>query len=191
MSKNRSAHIFRVEHRESQEPTKPFDKTELENPESAKALMLMQSRLMLTNPKDNKSESLEIEEVETFPEIGPRYRKAFDSKPREPNSLFIPVYRGTRLVTMVVDPQKKSVILLKSVSSKNHPSRSAWAHLQRVFGKQADSLDGQIVGGAESNVELMPKKSDSQLLRVAVTTRSQVEAVGQRERLTDILIPKA
>lgn len=62
-------------------------------------------------------ETLEITEVEGFSSLvpGSSFEREFDSKPRTAGELWISSHRGSIIVNVVVDPEKKQVIALKAV----------------------------------------------------------------------------
>jgi|GEM_PF-5527634 len=152
-----------------------LDSKDLKSPESQKALELLQSRLLVTDPTSGQLEPLEIEQVETYDQgLDTRYAKAFDAKKREPGTLFVVKFRGTALINVVVDPAKRSVIYIKEVSTPKSESRSLASNLKRLLGDNfPDRLDGARLDTPDlTDVELAPKGPGKGILDITAKVRN-------------------
>lgn len=148
----------------------------LRSPEAQKALDLLQSRLLVRDATSGQMEGLDIEQVETYDRgLDPRYAKVFDSKERRPGTLFVIKFRGTALVNVVVDPEKRSVVYIKAVSSVNGDSASPASNLKRLLGDDfVEKLDGASLDNpTETGIELAPKGPGSGILDIMAKMRGQ------------------
>lgn len=190
MSKN--GHVFEIDKGKSLHEEQDGIRESMNNAESAMALRLLQSKFLVTDPDTGAIEALDIEKVETFPGLDEHYAKAFDSKERTPNSLFVIKHRQMALVVVVVDPKARSVIRIVSVNAANNPSKSIASHLQRILGSKEAllDLDGVSLDDPNSGIELAQKKRDGIVMKVAVTARKEIQASAARSKIRDkVLVP--
>lgn len=173
---SKSGITFEVRKDDSPESESGIESSALKSPEAQQALRLLQSRLLVTDQATGQQESLDIEQVETYDQgLDPRYAKAFDSKERKPGTLFVVKFRGTALVNIVVDPDKKSVVYVKEVSGGNSESRSLASNLKRLIGEDfIEKLDGMPLDCPEdTGIELAPKGPGSTIMNITARVRSK------------------
>ena len=188
---SKPGHVFKLETRPKNEERKPIEASVLSEDVSAKALRLLQQELHLHSEKRVNPVVLSIEEVETYPELEGRYQKAFERIERTPNSLFIVKFRGGHMVNVVVDPDKQSVVYLKSVRTPRHNSKSAGTHFKRLYGNDLMDFDGFDLDNPNSPIQLADKPMEKGILDIAITTRKKMEAKGSRARIGNVIVPKA
>ncbi len=187
---SKPGHIFKLEKPSKDPNRKPVDVSILKEAVSSKALRLLQQSLHIRSNKRVNPVELDIQEVETYPELEGRYQSAFERIERTPNSLFIVKFRGTHMVNVVVDPDEQSVVYLKKVSAIRHPSTSAGSHIKRLLGPDVMAFDGFDLAHEESPIRLVDKPMDQGILDIAVTSRKQMQASGSRARIGNVIIPK-
>ena len=163
-----------------------LDRKTLESPEAQMALELLKSRLLVKDPESGQMEGLDIELVDVYDEgLDPLYVDKFDSKDRQPGTLFVIKYRGTALVNVVVDPVKRSVVHIRSVSAANNKSTSPASNLKRLLGDDfVDRLDGANLDNPdETGLELANKGPGSSIMDIVATTRDKTSGATSEDRV--------
>jgi hypothetical protein len=191
-------HIFKIENRPQSEKRVPVDPSILREKINSEALRLLQHNLHLESDERINPVVLSIDEVETYPELEKKYKRAFErvdeatGEPieRKPNSLFVVKYRSGHMINVVVDPETQSVIYIKAVSNPRQKSKSAGSHCKRVLEGDVMDYDGIDLSSPDSPVQLVEKTMEPGILDVAITTRKQMEASGTRARVGNVVLSK-